>query len=158
MQNAVNMKLQASIFDTNIAVNRTTLQPEISTNIYEQRGRCWHQSISPGTYPSRQRCFAATAARSAETKGTAQLVLRTQVRRKETHPHHPSTPLPPLRGSAGGDASIPTTRPHRSRPYGSQIRIRKDAHRKPTVPPMLGLGEERYKMHALRDWLPIEGA
>jgi len=67
------MKLQASIFDTNIAVNRTTLQPEISTIIYEQRGRCWHQSISPGTYPSRQRCFAATAARSAETKGTAQL-------------------------------------------------------------------------------------
>src|SRR5713101_6146661 len=33
-------------------------------------------------------------ARSAETKGTAQLVLRTQVRRKETHPHHPSAPLP----------------------------------------------------------------
>src|SRR5216683_2558716 len=51
-----------------------------------------------GSCPSRQRCFAATAARSAETKGTAQLVLRTQVRRKETHPHHPSAPLPPLRG------------------------------------------------------------
>src|SRR5712692_4993758 len=36
----------------------------------------------------------AYRARSAETKGTAQLVLRTQVRRKETHPHHPSAPLP----------------------------------------------------------------
>src|SRR5216684_692234 len=64
----------------------------------------------------------AYRARSAETKGTAlflpvlptplrgycyavrqnerQLVLRTQVRRKETHPHHPSTPLPPLRDSS----------------------------------------------------------
>ncbi len=72
------------------------------------------------------------------TNAAAQLVLRTQVRRKEKHPHHPSAPLPPLRGS--------------------QIRIRQDAHRKPSIPPMLGLGEERYKMHALRDWLPIEGA
>src|SRR5258708_18479024 len=50
-----------------------------------------------GSCPSRQRDCVATAARSAETKGTAQLVLRTQVRRKETHPHHPSAPLPPLR-------------------------------------------------------------
>jgi len=32
------------------------------------------------------------------TNAAAQLVLRTQVRRKETHPHHPSAPLPPLRG------------------------------------------------------------
>src|SRR5260370_21343112 len=77
MQNAVNMKLRASIFDTNIAVNRTTLQPEISIITYEQRGRCRHQSVSPTRL--------------------AQLVLRTQVRRKETHPHHPSAPLPPLR-------------------------------------------------------------
>src|SRR5260370_4182698 len=53
-----------------------------------------------GSCPSRQRDCVATAARSAETKGTAQLVLRTQVRRKETHPHHPSAPLPPLRGSS----------------------------------------------------------
>src|SRR5712692_9159506 len=42
----------------------------------------------------------AYRARSAETKGTAQLPLRGQVRRKETHPHHPSAPLPPLRGSS----------------------------------------------------------
>ncbi len=34
------------------------------------------------------------------TNAAAQLVLRTQVRRKETHPHHPSTPLPPLRDSS----------------------------------------------------------
>src|SRR5258708_37506950 len=34
------------------------------------------------------------------TNAAAQLVLRTQVRRKETHPHHPSAPLPPLRGSS----------------------------------------------------------
>ena len=34
------------------------------------------------------------------TNAAAQLVLRTQVRRKEKHPHHPSTPLPPLRGSS----------------------------------------------------------
>src|SRR5712692_9191775 len=91
-----------------------------------------------GTYPSGQRCCAASAshsgrtkggrdcvaepirlanaaaplllrsqarrkayrARSAETKGTAQLPLRGQVRRKEKHPHHPSPPLPPLRGSS----------------------------------------------------------
>src|SRR6266436_8311224 len=32
------------------------------------------------------------------TNAAAQLVLRTQVRRKETHPHHPSAPPPPLRG------------------------------------------------------------
>src|SRR5260370_35820037 len=50
-----------------------------------------------GSCPSRQRDCVATAVRSAETKGTAQLVLRTPVRRKETHPHHPSPPLPPLR-------------------------------------------------------------
>jgi hypothetical protein len=37
-----------------------------------------------GTYPSHQRCAAAL------------------VRRKETHPHHPSAPLPPLRGLASG--------------------------------------------------------
>ena len=36
-----------------------------------------------GSYPSRQRCFATSASRSAETKGTAQLVLRTQAGRKE---------------------------------------------------------------------------
>src|SRR5258708_26450934 len=47
-----------------------------------------------GSCPSRQRDCVATAPRPAETKGTAQLVLRTQVRRKETHPHHPSPPLP----------------------------------------------------------------
>ena len=29
---------------------------------------------------------------------TASLQLRCQPRRKETHPHHPSAPLPPLRG------------------------------------------------------------
>ncbi len=40
-----------------------------------------------GSCPSRQRDCVATAARSAETKGTAQLPLRGQVRRKETHPH-----------------------------------------------------------------------
>ena len=34
------------------------------------------------------------------TNAAAQLVLRTQVRRKETHPHHPSAPLPPLRDSS----------------------------------------------------------
>jgi len=28
------------------------------------------------------------------TNAAAQLVLRTQVRRKEKHPHHPSAPLP----------------------------------------------------------------
>jgi hypothetical protein len=50
-----------------------------------------------GSCPSRQRDCVATASLSAETKGTAQLVLRTQVRRKEKHPHHPSAPLPPLR-------------------------------------------------------------
>src|SRR6266851_4744367 len=32
------------------------------------------------------------------TNAAAQLVLRTQVRRKETHPLPTSTPLPPLRG------------------------------------------------------------
>ena len=42
----------------------------------------------------------AYRARSAETKGTAPLPLRGQPRRKETHPHHPSTPLPPLRDSS----------------------------------------------------------
>ena len=31
---------------------------------------------------------------------TASLQLRCQPRRKEKHPHHPSTPLPPLRGSS----------------------------------------------------------
>jgi len=31
------------------------------------------------------------------TNAAAQLPLRGQVRRKETHPHHPSAPLPPLR-------------------------------------------------------------
>src|SRR5258708_39967007 len=31
---------------------------------------------------------------------TASLQLRCQPRRKETHPHHPSAPLPPLRGSS----------------------------------------------------------
>src|SRR5712692_6223654 len=36
-----------------------------------------------GSCPSRQRCFAPSASRSAETKGTAQLVLRTQAGRKE---------------------------------------------------------------------------
>ncbi len=36
-----------------------------------------------GSCPSRQRDCVATAARSAETKGTTRLVLRTQVRRKE---------------------------------------------------------------------------
>jgi hypothetical protein len=70
MQNAVNMKLQASIFDTNIAVNRTTLQPEISTIIYEQRGRCWHQSISP------------TLVLARLGNATASLPLRGQPRRK----------------------------------------------------------------------------
>src|SRR5260370_8100374 len=34
------------------------------------------------------------------TNAAAQLVLRTQVRRKETHPHHPSAPLPPLPASS----------------------------------------------------------
>ena len=34
------------------------------------------------------------------TNAAAQLPLRGQVRRKETHPHHPSAPLPPLRGSS----------------------------------------------------------
>src|SRR5713101_6217292 len=47
-----------------------------------------------GSCPSRQRDCVATAARSAETKGTAQLVLRTQVRRKETHPPLHPTPAP----------------------------------------------------------------
>ncbi len=32
------------------------------------------------------------------TNAAAQLPLRGQVRRKETHPHHPSAPPPPLRG------------------------------------------------------------
>src|SRR6266436_1932012 len=42
----------------------------------------------------------AYRARSAETKGTAQLPLRGQVRRKETHPHPTLPPPPPLRGSS----------------------------------------------------------
>src|SRR5258708_2949425 len=39
-----------------------------------------------GSCPSRQRDCVASASRSAETKGTAQLVLRTQARRKEQGP------------------------------------------------------------------------
>src|SRR6266851_1563178 len=109
-----------------------------------QRGRCWHQSVSPGTYPSGQRCCAASAPHSGRTKGATLVLARLgnataslnlsvsptrlrryccavrrdarhtvrgqprrkalrsypagQVRRKETHPHHPSVPPPPLRG------------------------------------------------------------
>jgi hypothetical protein len=51
-----------------------------------------------GSCPSRQRDCVASAARSAETKGTAQLVLRTQARRKEEGPHLSPPPLPPLQG------------------------------------------------------------
>src|SRR5260370_37334461 len=45
-----------------------------------------------GSCPSRQRDCVATAARSAETQGTAQLVLRTQARRKEQGPPHRPRP------------------------------------------------------------------
>src|SRR5712692_12080540 len=43
-----------------------------------------------GSCPSRQRDCVATAARSAETKGTSQLVLRTQAGRKESAPIRPA--------------------------------------------------------------------
>src|SRR5712692_2088613 len=101
-----------------------------------QRGRCWHQSVSPGTYPSGQRCCAASAPHSGRTKGAtlvlarlanaaAPLLLRSQARRKayrarsaetkgtaqlpygsgetqgEASPPH-STPLPPLRVNLPG--------------------------------------------------------
>jgi len=47
------------------------------------------------------------------TNAAAQLPLRGQVRRKETHPHHPSAPLPPLRDSSmTGRKSV--SHPHRS--------------------------------------------
>src|SRR5713226_9754635 len=66
-----------------------------ATTIYQQGAMLAPIRLTnAGSCPSRQRDCVATAARSAETKGTAQLVLRTQVRRKETHPHHPSAPLP----------------------------------------------------------------
>jgi len=63
-------------------------------------GRCWHLSVSPGTYPSRQRDCVATAARSAETKGAtlvlarlgnaaSQLPLRGQPRRKALRSYPP---------------------------------------------------------------------
>src|SRR5260370_12537211 len=89
-----------------------------------------------GSCPSRQRDCVATAARSAETKGTAlflpvlptplrgycyavrqnerQLVLRTQVRRKETHPHpallppRPYAVRPEMDSSRQRAPSIPT--------------------------------------------------
>jgi len=52
-----------------------------------------------GSCPSRQRCFAATAARSAETKGTAQLPYGSGETKGAASPLH-TTPLPPLRGWA----------------------------------------------------------
>jgi len=103
------------------------------------KGRCWHQSVSPGTYPSWQRGFASSATRSARTKGatlvlarlgnaTASLPLRGQprrkalrsypagqVRRKETHPHHPSAPPPLTRvGFWGVRGGTQAARPHPS--------------------------------------------
>jgi hypothetical protein len=51
-------------------------------------GRCWHLSVS------------ATLVLARLGNATASLQLRCQPRRKETHPHHPSTPLPPLRDSS----------------------------------------------------------
>ena len=36
----------------------------------------WHQSVSPGTYPSWQRGFASSAARSARTKGATLVLAR----------------------------------------------------------------------------------
>ncbi len=48
-----------------------------------------------GSCPSRQRDCVATASPSAETKGTAQLVLRTQARRKEQGPPFPTPPPSP---------------------------------------------------------------
>ncbi len=99
------------------------------------------------------------------TNAAAQLPLRGQVRRKETHPPthpHRSRPYAARRGAMQASPPPVHTAPAPTRLfyYGSQIRIRRDAHRNPTIPPMLelGEGEERYKMHALRDWLPIEGA
>src|SRR5713226_6671137 len=51
-----------------------------------------------GSCPSRQRDCVAEPIRLANA--AAPLLLRSQARRKETHPHHPSAPLPPLRGSS----------------------------------------------------------
>jgi uncharacterized membrane protein YfcA len=59
--------------------------------IYFARRKGWSPRLhsapirpaNAGSCPSRQRDCVATAARSAETKGTSQLVLRTQAGRKE---------------------------------------------------------------------------
>src|SRR5713226_6104190 len=73
-----------------------------ATTIYQQGAMLAPIRLTnAGSCPSRQRDCVATAARSAETKGTAQLPLRGQVRRKETHPLPTSTPPPPLRGLRG---------------------------------------------------------
>ena len=49
------------------------------------------------SYPFCQRRCAATATQSGRTKGS---YPAGQMRRKETHPHHPCAPLPPLREGA----------------------------------------------------------
>src|SRR6266851_3631952 len=103
-------------------------------------GRCWHLSVSPGTYPSRQRGCAATAAQSGETQGipcavsrderhcavltrsanaAARLLLRSQAERKAASASHS--------GETQGDASPPPvhTSPAPTRLFydGSHIRM-----------------------------------
>src|SRR5260221_11529700 len=112
---------------------RSHPQHRATTGTYPSCQR-WFLPVSAGTYPSGQRCCAASAAhsgrtkggrdcvaepirlanaaaplllrsqarrkayraRSAETKGTAQLVLRTQAGRKEEGPRGSTPPHPPF--------------------------------------------------------------
>src|SRR5258708_21119100 len=55
----------------------------IGSIIPQERPLAPIRPANAGSCPSRQRDCVATAARSAETKGTSQLVLRTQAGRKE---------------------------------------------------------------------------
>jgi hypothetical protein len=69
-----------------------------------------------GSCPSRQRCFAPSASRSAETKGTSRLVLRTQAgcKEKETFPEAR------LKVASGG----PQSGHHRRYAYVSPFRLK----------------------------------
>src|SRR6266446_154191 len=69
-----------------------------------------------GSCPSRQRCFAPSASRSAETKGTSRLVLRTQAgcKEKETFPEAR------LKAASGG----PQSGHHRRYAYVPPFRLK----------------------------------